>query len=350
MADVRLGGVRKSNIELFRIILMYFMIMHHYVVNSGVMGLFDLSAVSANMILLQLAGMFGKTGINCFTLITGYFMVKSNITVRKFLKIYLEMKFYYLISYLLFLLTGYEIFSIKRLIKVVFSVIYEGGVLYSGTYVMFLLVIPFLNLLIKNMTKRQHEILILIVFMYFTFFSTFFFVNNFDYIGWLAAVYMVGAYMRIYPLRWDRLKVGIAGTLLSILFMAGSIIFVDYVGSRYGFENYYYLVVDANKILAITCAVFLFVLFKNIEMGYCRFINWVSASTFGILLFHTNSDAMRRLLWVDIFRNTEYYSSPYLFIHIFGASFAVFVMGMIVDKIRIALVMVCVKLLPVKAG
>ena len=29
--------------------------------------------------------MFGKTGINCFTLLTGYFMVKSNITLKKFL-------------------------------------------------------------------------------------------------------------------------------------------------------------------------------------------------------------------------------------------------------------------------
>lgn len=58
--------------------------------------------------------MFGKTAINCFTLITKYYLIELNITVKKFLSTYLEVKFYYFISYLAFLCTGYEAFSIKR--------------------------------------------------------------------------------------------------------------------------------------------------------------------------------------------------------------------------------------------
>ena len=94
---------RDSNLELMRILLMLGMIAHHYVVNSGVEELYDLSTFSWDVWLLQIFGMFGKTGINCFTLLTGYFMVKSNITLKKFLKLYLEVKFYYIGFYLLFL-------------------------------------------------------------------------------------------------------------------------------------------------------------------------------------------------------------------------------------------------------
>ena len=74
---------RNSNLELMRILLMLGMIAHHYVVNSGVEALYDLSSFSWDVWFLQIFGMFGKTGINCFTLLTGYFMVKSNITPEK---------------------------------------------------------------------------------------------------------------------------------------------------------------------------------------------------------------------------------------------------------------------------
>lgn len=71
--------------------------------------------------------MFGKTAINGFTLITDYFMVNKNITLKKFLKIYLEVKFYYLLFYLIFLKSGYEPFSVKGLVKIVFNICYEAG-------------------------------------------------------------------------------------------------------------------------------------------------------------------------------------------------------------------------------
>lgn len=75
---------RNSNIELFCIILMLVIIAHHYVVNSGITTCYDVSDITPNMIFLQLFGFGGKIGINCFTLITGYFMVKSKWSLRKF--------------------------------------------------------------------------------------------------------------------------------------------------------------------------------------------------------------------------------------------------------------------------
>ena len=86
---------RQSNIELLRIVSMFLVVAHHYVVNSGVNELFDFSKpVSANTLFLQWWGMWGKTAINAFVLITGYFMCRSRLTIRKMLKLYLEVQFY----------------------------------------------------------------------------------------------------------------------------------------------------------------------------------------------------------------------------------------------------------------
>ena len=93
---------RESNIELFRIVLMLMIIAHHYVVNSGVEGLYDYSNVSGNQVFLELWGWGGKVGVNCFLLVTGYFMCRGHFTWRKFLRLYLEVKFYKLAIALIF--------------------------------------------------------------------------------------------------------------------------------------------------------------------------------------------------------------------------------------------------------
>lgn len=92
---------------------------HHYVVNSGLMEIINESGpMSFPSLFLLLFGCWGKIGINCFVLITGYFMCRSHITLRKFLKLFLEWMFYKIVIYFLFALFGYEVFSLKEVVKV----------------------------------------------------------------------------------------------------------------------------------------------------------------------------------------------------------------------------------------
>ena len=85
---------RSSNIELYRILVMLSIVAHHYVVNSGMFDMVHANMTSANSLFFYIFGAWGKVGINCFVLITGYFMCTSSITLRKFLKLYLEVVFY----------------------------------------------------------------------------------------------------------------------------------------------------------------------------------------------------------------------------------------------------------------
>lgn len=67
---------RNSNIELLRILMMITIIAHHYVINSGITELYDFNNITGNMIFQQIFGFSGKTIINVFLLISGYFIVK----------------------------------------------------------------------------------------------------------------------------------------------------------------------------------------------------------------------------------------------------------------------------------
>lgn len=48
----------------------------------------------------------------------------------------------------------------------------------------------------------------------------------------------------------------------------------------------YYFAVDSNKILVVTTAILLFVLFKKYKNKYIGVINEISLTTFGVLLIH----------------------------------------------------------------
>lgn len=157
---------RESNLELFRIITMLLIVAHHYVVNSGLMTLIYQEPMSPRSLFLLVFGAWGKTGINCFLLITGYFMCKSQITVRKFIKLLTEVYFYKIIFFILFALAGYETVSLKRVIKLLLPVtaIQDN---FTSCYLMFFLCIPFLNILIQHMSEKQHvQLLALVSFIY----------------------------------------------------------------------------------------------------------------------------------------------------------------------------------------
>ena len=143
-------NIRKSNIELLRIIGMLMIIAHHYVVNSGIMDAFEPRSTSANYIFLTLWGMWGKTAINLFILISGYFMCTSNLTIRRYCKVFLEYIYYELGIYLIMLVVGYEAVGLNRIFDLLFGIFRyaNGSGNFLSSFLIFYFFIPFINIFI----------------------------------------------------------------------------------------------------------------------------------------------------------------------------------------------------------
>ncbi len=333
--------VHDSNIELFRVFLMLMIVAHHYVVNSGFTSLFDYSNITGNMIFLQFLGWGGKTGINCFLLITGFFMY-TQFRFKKLLKLYLEVKFYCVIFYFIFLFTEYRTFSAGYFVfKVLFGVIGNLNGDFTGGFFALFLIFPFLNILINKMNKYQHMTLIGVLLVIYTISSTFFLNQNFEYLGWYLTVYLIGAFVGRYPCKMFENKkiwtwLSAAGLGLAWL----SILAEDFIGMRFeqnGFNKWDFMFAGENKLLAIICGFCFFMLFKNIKIKRNKLINTVASSTFGVLLIHANSNEMRQFLWKDLLKNTTYYSSKYLVLHAAASIIEVYIICVLIDMIRINL-------------
>ena len=314
---------------------MFMIVAHHYVLHSGLLYLMSQDTLSFRSIYLYLFGMWGKTGINCFVLITGYFMCRSNISLRKYTILFFQIEFYNLLFFILFACAGYyNSYSIKDILKILFPFDRVGRV-FPESFLLFYLLIPFLNILIKNINNIRHGILILILLTSYSIMSTFSFVEvKVNYVIWFCILYLISSYIRLYgfgksinPKVW-----GMTAFLFIILSMLSVILFL--VNGETSWPFFY--VSDSNKVLPLLVSVCFFMFFNGIHVPQSKFINTIGASTFGILLIHDNSPMMREWLWKKVFNNTDWYYNN-IFYHSIVCVVCIYFICSSIDLIRLQL-------------
>ncbi len=157
--------IRKSNIELLRIILILMIIILHYN-NANIGGLLgEVNDKSHNYWIAHVVESFCIVAVNTFIIITGYFSFeKKTIKVSKVINLFQRMIFYGLIIPLIILILGkIEISNeiIKNIIKN--SINRWFIVIYAILY----LLIPYINIVIRKINKNQYKILLLIIIIFF---------------------------------------------------------------------------------------------------------------------------------------------------------------------------------------
>ena len=311
------------------------------VVNSGMLDIIMSQPTSTRSITLYLMGMWGKTGINCFVLITGWFMCKKHITAHKFFKLLLWVMFYNFVIALTFQLTGYSDYSIKDLLWATLPVksITDD---FIGCYLLFYLFIPFLNKMIDNMNGKEHALLVIICLFTYTLLPTFHIKITFNYVTWFCILYLIASYLRLYPIpQQNNIKLWSKATIILMLLASASVVGLIYFNVNRGVDTsivrIYQLVHDSNRLFAVLIAVSSFLMVINIKMRHSHIINTISASTFGVLLIHANSDSMRQWLWKDACDMCGHYYSPEFFAYIIIIPIVIFTGCILIDHIRLIL-------------
>lgn len=252
-------------------------------------------------------------------------MINKNTTIKKFVLYLLEIVFYKTIFYLIF-----EKFSLINYIKFIFPFrsISDN---FTGCFLIFYLLIPFVNIFLKKLTIKEYNSYLLIILFFFSFLPSFLRVEiTFNYVTWFIYIYSIGAYIKLFDCNiFNKNSIWIILCILSIFLSILSLIILPFFGYHKTM-----LLQDCNKILAITNAVTLFIVFKNIKVPYNKTINVIASTTFGILLIHTVSDSMRKYLWFDLIDLSLIYYNGNLPLYIIGYCLLVFIICSMVDLIR----------------
>ena len=343
MSESGKTGGRQSSLELFRIFTMLLIIAHHYVIRSGLSaadGPISANPISIHALLTLFFGAFGKTGINCFVLITGYFMCEKTISARKFLRLVSEILFYQIVILVIFWITGMEKPTVDNILNY-FLPVRELNDGFVSAFLVFFLCIPFLNILVRHMSEKQHVRLMALLGFAYIFLGTFrpIFSVRLNYATWFCVMYIIAAWIRVYPKkifggvkRWGWITLACAAAcLLSVAACA-------FAATRVGKPVYYWFVTDCNTLLAVLTAVSAFLFFRNLRIPQSRMINTVAETTFGVLLIHGHGNAMCRFLWYDTLDVIGNYSSSIAYIHPILSVLGVFAVCVAIDLLRIHLI------------
>ena len=273
---------RESNIELMRLVLMFFIVVHHGIVHGlGLAGLSEWGGENficrQDMLTVSLTNSFLIFAVNAFVLITGYF----SLSFKK------EKVVWILVSVLLytFLLSIIPLILQKeywQAFRNLFLLSY-GRYWFIVDYLFLMVLAPVINGGYALLDKKKSYALIgmlLIINCYFGFLWG----NNVNENGYtlmqFVLMYIIGRHIRIYQCEYKMKRKG-AILMYILLSVINGVLF--YVAYNLGNEKLAWKLTYYNNPMVIASAVFFFLAILKTKMN-SKAINYLSSSALAIYL------------------------------------------------------------------
>ena len=326
---------RNSNLELLRILAMIGIVAHHLGYWGGFE--FDTNSLSLNRLWVQFIQIGGKIGVVIFIYISGYFLVKADeIKTAKVIKLWLQVFFYSLPVYLIFVLFGIRSFGIMDLVKNCLPIIFQKW-WFATAYLLLYILSPFLNRVLKSLSEKQYIGFLLLTGICWCVIptcTTQYFMGN--ELLFFVLIYSISGFIRLYKIKiqWSAAKCIVISIVLTALTF-GSVVAFDILGFKFPFlaENALYLFIFQRSIMVVVIGLPVFIGFLKMNIGYKRVINFISPAMFGVFLIHENN-IVRNWLWQDVFSLSSYSNSKTLIPYTLLVLALVFVGCTIIEILR----------------
>ncbi len=343
---------RNYSIDLLKCVSMLMIVFLHitgYGLSETTVPAFSVLSVASDLL-----HAISIIGVNCFILISGYYLSKKEISLnlkslldyyKRLIPLWCQVLMYsFGIFIILCLFPGSGIqFSVKSAIKQTL-VVFSNQYWFFTQYFLLIILSPFLNKLISCLEKSEYCGMLIVLVAVFSIapsiipFDSFSLDNGFS-IMWFVALYLIAGFIRKYELPKKHLckKAYIISTVL---------LFCCFV-LRKAFSIWYFsgllnmLCGQYNSLLVLIAAVSLFCIFVNSKRDYKktgRPISLVASLCFGVYLLHEHP-LFRDILWRKIICLENFADNQLLcvFVMIISA-FSIYLAGISIEFIRSRLI------------
>lgn len=322
---------RNSAVELLRIIAMFFIVMSH----SSVHGSFPSvnSQITLNNYLLDWLCL-GNLGSVIFVMISGYFLSVKERRSQSMVKLLAQVWFYSYICLAIHFLTG-NTASIREIKRALFPTIYDEYWFFTA-YIIVLIFCPYINIFIKNTSRKQLLSCLVIMMVLWSIIPTF---TQMSMLGselpQFLFFYLLGAYLRKYTdhaLSMPKFRRWLIGCS-AVLLLASSMVlrfFNDCIWPFSIFETWFY---GRSSIFVIGLAIGMTAAAVYHKPWSNKIVNRISSCTFGVYLLHDNP-FIREILWPVWMNNDAYYDSKTLIFRIFLSVVIVYAGCVFIELVR----------------
>lgn len=315
--EIMSGVVRKmegrnSNIEILRIIAMFFIVVGHFVSQSG----FQFDELSLNSYLLFIMSYGLRIACNVFLIIGVWFMVDTPFKANRIIKMYGQLVSYTLPLTLASIMAFPSLCTMKSIVKGLFPFSMRG-LWFASAYLTLMLFAPLLNSILK-WRKETVKLLAVLLLVFVSGVSSLpdqqdgYVVDTL----WFLTVYIVIGYIKMYGRSFQNKK-------LAALISGGgyialtTIVYCSKIYKESGILNtagnlaYQYLI-DIKTLPNFIIALALFVFFITKDEKHNGNVNRLAACAFPVYLFH-QTPAFYPILWKYVFRVESWIERPYFY-------------------------------------
>ena len=342
---------RNLGIELFRIVAMLLIVLLHVLGRGGVYA--NTEYLGTNYKIAWFLETAAYCSVNCYALISGFVGIRSRFRFRKIVYLWLEVAFITLSTTALFAIFSPEAVSADDWIKAAFPLI-KREYWYFNAYALMFPFLPLLNKGLTSITRRQHLVTMVFLFVLTTIFPLLgdrdiFALSSGYSCVWLMVLYIFGAYFKLYgapkfahPLvclatflaatfaAWGQ-KIGILGAVES-----GKLAYASSLAERAGD------LISYTSPCMVIMALSLLWLFSGIHLRgkiSGTIISYLGKATFGVFLVHVGA-----MVWNFIGGRWAHFAdmSPLkMTLSVFAAMFSMYLICSLYSLLRIWLFKVC---------
>lgn len=334
---------RMANLELLRCVAMMMVVVLHFLGKGGLLPELTGENIGACGVAAWALETLSIAAVNVYMFISGYFLSGSDFKLSRLIGLYLQVWVYSTAFGLVGALTGVlaeTAFDTHYILTLIFPVT-MGHYWFMTAYVFLYLLLPFVGTAVKQMTKRQLQTAVTLLFLVFCITKSVLPLRlemdgqGYDCL-WYLCVFTAAAYVRKFGVSFlDKkgrsflLYIGSCGLILAGTFGLRAVFLRT--GSL---GRMLKMCLEYNHILPFLAAVGLFGVFKgiHIEGKIARVINCVAPYTLGVYLLHENLGL--RYSWQKWLGAERISTVQGLLIGTLAAVAAVFVCGVAVDVMR----------------
>ena len=294
--------VRDSRFELVRIVAIIFIILGHILSQSGDVA----SDLMLNRFFVNYLGNLGRISVNLFLFIGIWFMIDKEFNSIRIVKLWAEVFVYSItIEVVIFVLCPH-FNNLQNVILCLFPV-FGKRLWFASIYIILLIFAPLLNEICKLLTANKLKLFCILQFIFISVYSTLspFQDTTLCNITWFFFIYLNE--MNSYISNYKILKIT-HRLLAQCLF-------------------------DFKSVPAFIISIFLFLAVLNFKSFKNKVINYISASTFAVYIFH-QVPGWYDILWNKIFKVNSLINSEFYILYTLTIVVVLFIIVMILEIIR----------------
>lgn len=320
---------RYNNLDLLRVVSMYFVVCLHYVGWGGIA-----SADGIGIINLGFSGGLAvacNVAVNCFYMISGFFIRNEEsfeTAKRRILKIYVPLLTYSIVLPIVGVVFNQVELSIKSALFLGFPIV-SNQYWFATCYIAVCALLPFVSTMLRNLKDKDVGYLLGVLLLLDCIQPLFGF-NAFSNIGY-GLLHAITMYILGYWIKRNSIKVrGVYALLIYVMAVAAVIAVVLLSMKLTGDRNR--TIADYNSPLMVLASFGIFMFFKSLKIK-TSFWGRLAPYVFGVYLLNDNQ-YLRNFLWQKIFHCSDFYSSRLLIVHCLATTMIFMVVALGIEFVR----------------